>query len=91
MKARYPQEKSGKNRRPIFHPAVTISKNPNRECNERRTEAGPFRVRIVWMVMMKPMKASARRIMVPATKIGDMSVSGYRILPRFFEELSRLG
>ncbi len=27
----------------------------------------------------------------PATKIGDMSVSGYRILPRFFEELSRLG
>ena len=27
----------------------------------------------------------------PATKIGDMSVSGYRILPRFFEALSRLG
>ncbi len=59
-----PQEKSGKNRRPIFHPRGDNQQKSNRECNERRTEAGPFRVRIVWMVMMKPMKASARRIMV---------------------------
>src|SRR3981081_2326672 len=51
-----PQEKSGKNRRPIFHPRGDNQQKSNRECNERRTEAGPFRVRIVWMVMMKPMK-----------------------------------
>src|SRR6266581_4236541 len=49
---------------PIFHPRGDNQQKSNRECNERRTEAGPFRVRIVWMVMMKPMKASARRIMV---------------------------
>jgi len=59
-----PQEKSGENRRPIFHPRGDNQQKSNRECNERRTEAGPFCVRIVWMVMMKPMKASAHRIMV---------------------------
>jgi hypothetical protein len=59
-----PQEKSGENCRPIFHSRGDNQQKSNRKCKERRTEAGPFCVRIVWMVMMKPMKASARRIMM---------------------------
>ncbi len=57
-----PQEKSGENRRPIFHSRGDKEQKSNRECNERRTEAGPFCLRIVWTVMMKPMKTSTCRI-----------------------------
>lgn len=59
-----PKEKSGENRRPIFHPRGDNQQKSNRECNEQRTEAGSFCVWIVWTVMMKPMKASAHRITV---------------------------
>jgi len=55
------QEKSGENRRPVFHPCGANQQKSNRECKERRAEAGPFGVRIVRMVMMKLMKASADR------------------------------
>jgi hypothetical protein len=54
-----PQEKSGENRRPIFHPCGANQQKSNRKCNERRAEAGSFCVRIVWMVMMQPDKGVA--------------------------------
>ena len=46
------QQKSGENRGPIFHPRGGNQQKSNRECNERRTKAGPFRVRIVWMASL---------------------------------------
>ena len=55
------QQKSGENRRPIFHPRGGNQQKSDRECDERRTEAGSFCVRIAGMVMMKLMKASAYR------------------------------
>jgi hypothetical protein len=64
-----PQEKSGENRRPISHSRGDNQQKSNRECNEWRTEAGPFCLRIVWTVMMKPMKASARRIPVKGNSV----------------------
>src|SRR5437660_8174405 len=46
-------KKSGENRRPVFHPCGANQQKSDRECKERRSEAGSFGVRIVWMVMMK--------------------------------------
>src|SRR5207237_8434031 len=57
-------EKSGDNRRPIFHAESANQQKSNRQCNERRTEAGSFCIRIVWMVMMQQMKAPAHRMTV---------------------------
>ena len=63
MKARYPKRSPAKIADPSY-PRGDNQQKSNRECNERRTEAGSFCVRIVWLVMMKPMKASAHRITV---------------------------
>src|SRR5215212_11077444 len=66
------QEKSGENCRPIFQSHGDNQQKSNRECNEWRTEAGPFCLRIVWTVMMKPMKASARRIPVKGKSVHEI-------------------
>jgi putative ABC transport system substrate-binding protein len=49
---------------------------------------------VAWPLAMRAQQSSKMKpiaIVSPATKIGDMSVSGYRIYRVFFEELSRLG
>jgi len=47
-----------------------------------------------WPLAVRAQQSSKMKriaIVSPATKISDMSVSGYRIYRVFFEELSRLG
>ena len=72
MKARHPQEKAGESRRPVFHPRGPNPQKFNGECNQRRIEAGSFRVRIVWVVIMKLMKVSAHRKTMEDNSVDQM-------------------
>src|ERR1700722_16158896 len=59
-KSQIPQQQPGENRRSVPQASGADQQKSDRECQQRRAEAGSFRIRIVWMVVMKLVQALAQ-------------------------------